>query len=236
MVPTYIIHVQSATARQQHMTRQLAGKPLDVHYVLEGDIPTLDATEMARYFCDDMLTPLSARTSCAYKHLRAYQRLLATNAPYCLVFEDDIVLEAHFSPTLAAIQQEIAAKGLQGFLISIEDSTLRYVPGSQRRHGQYLYPATSGRTAGAYLIDRQAAQGLIAHLEAHPTNLQMDWFHNVCADAGVLRIYWAHPTCAVQGSHNGMAQSSLDDKAFGWWRRLSFRLQRAYKRLLFRLR
>ncbi|MBX3102765.1 MAG: glycosyltransferase family 25 protein [Bacteroidetes bacterium] len=235
-VLTYVIHVRTAHARKAHIERQLAGKPLDVCYILEGDVPDLTHEAVAPYFKDDMLEPLSPRTSCAYKHLRAYQRLLETDAPYCLVFEDDIILEPNFIPELAAIREEIARRELAGFLISIEDSTLRYVPGSQRQKGQHLYKATFGRTAGAYLIDRKAAGGLIAHLLTHPTDLQMDWFHNICADAGVLQIYWSHPTLAVQGSHTGSARSSLDGKAFGWLRVASFHLQRSYKRLLYRLR
>ena len=52
----------------------------------------------------------------------------------------------------------------KSILISYEDSSLRFIPRSQREKNRKLYPAPKGRMAGAYFINRIAAQSVIDRL------------------------------------------------------------------------
>lgn len=46
----YIIHVSDAYEREEHMRKQLAGKPLKVEFVLDGDKNTLTHGNKLKYF------------------------------------------------------------------------------------------------------------------------------------------------------------------------------------------
>jgi glycosyl transferase, family 25 len=232
---TYIIHVSDAYVREKHMQQQLAKFTCNAEWVVEGDMKDLDADILQQYFSDE-LKSISPATSCAYKHILAYNKLLSTNEPYALILEDDIFLGTNVEALLQTIVEELSRDKLKNVLISLEDSNLRYVKGSQRKSGQYLYPEKKGRMAGAYLIDREAAEALLSLMQRQKCHLPIDWFHNFAAENGAIQIYWAHPTCATQGSLNGRLPTSIDDKTSGRWRRISFSMQRIYKKYLWKLR
>ncbi len=232
---TFIIHVSDAYVREKHMQQQLAKFTCNVEWVIEGDMKDLDDDILQKYFSQKM-NSISPATSCAYKHILAYYKLLSSKEPYALILEDDIYLETNVETILQTIVDELNRDELKNVLISLEDSNLRYVKGSQRKSGQYLYPAKQGRMTGAYFIDREAALGLINLIQKQKCHLPVDWFHNFAAENGAIQIYWAHPTCATQGSLNGRLPTSIDNKTSGRWRRFSFHLQRIYKKCLWQLR
>lgn len=180
---------------------------------------------------------LSPALSCAYKHLLVYYQLQddAENDIY-LVLEDDIVLYSNFCQKLNIIIEEIKSRNLSNFIISIEDSMLRYVKRSNRKKEIVLYPEKHGRLAGAYLMDKKAANNLLEEMNRNKCCRPIDWFHNHCSEIGLINIYWSHPTIAIQGSLNGMFPSTIDNKKFGISRIFKFQLTRAYKKILYAFR
>ena len=232
---TYIIHVKTAFARATHIAAQLAHRNLATTYILDADIADLPPSRVLEYFAPDTGMPMSA-ISCAIKHLLAYRALLESGQPYALILEDDIMLAPDFEGQLAAFVREINTRKLQNILVSLEDSNLQYVKGSARKVGQYLYAQKAGRLAGAYLIDRAAAQTILAHLQTQKATLPIDWQHLRHAEQGNINIYWSHPTIACQASLNGVLASSIDQKQVGALRRMSFFIQRIYKKILYGLR
>lgn len=233
---TYIIHVQSALDREKHMESQLKGRDLEYEFVLDGDLPDLNLKLLSRFFEGDLLENPSGATSCAYKHLRAYEKMIVEKIPIALILEDDIHLEEKFSVICKKILQEIKTRNLSRFLVSIEDSYVRYVKGSERKKGQFLYSKEKGRMAGAYIVDLEFAKSIIDFTLRQKCIYPIDHFHNYCCKKGLINIFWSHPTVAFQGSLSGEFSSLIDHKSVGFFRSISFNFQRYYKRFLYLLR
>lgn len=229
---TYIIHVSSAYEREKHMQRQLEGKQLDVQYINHGDIKDLNSDIFDAYFSEHMARPDSG-TSCAFKHILAYIEIANGDDDVAMVLEDDI----YFYPNhelLFDFVKEIKNRKLNNFLISLEDSNSRYVERSRRKKDTYIYDATCGRLAGGYLIDKEAAKNILKYIEQNKVDMPIDWFHNQCVENDVMKIYWVHPTIAVQGSLNGTINSMIEKGVnFGSWDVIRFKIKQAYKKLLY---
>lgn len=230
----YIIHVSDAYERELHMQKELKDKQLDHEYINYGDIKDLSDQNIKKYFTGNMANK-SAATSCAFKHILSYKKLKDSNEYIAMILEDDI----HFYPNHHLLQKfidEIKAKNLTNFLVSLEDSNLRYVPRSNRKNNNYLYPANKGRLAGAYLLDNQAANNILAYIEQEKVDIPIDWFHNKCADNDIIDIYWSQPAITVQGSLDGSIESIIDNKRTGITGVLIFKLKRLHRKLLYLLR
>ncbi len=231
----FIIHVSDAYEREKHITNELKGKKLKLEFINSGDIKDLSNAILSDFFAGKMKKK-SAASSCAYKHLLAYKKIIEQNIPYALILEDDIVFYKKFDILLPKIENEIKQQALNSFLISLEDSQIEYVARSKRQKNKILYPQKKGRLAGAYIIDRKAAKNILSRMQHSKCSLPIDWFHNECADNNLVQIYWAHPVLAVQGSLNGRMKSLIDNKSMGLWRIFAFKIQRIYKKILYSLR
>ncbi|MDR1683979.1 MAG: glycosyltransferase family 25 protein [Elusimicrobiota bacterium] len=231
----FVIHLSTDEERGAHMRAQIKGLAIPVHFILEGDAADLTPEILEKYFTGDLKAKLGV-TSCTYKHLRALEEMTAKNIPYGLIFENDIFLTPDFEPALHAAIAEIEQKNITNFLLSLEDSNLRYVPGSQRRKGQLVYPRDIGRFAGAYLLDLPAARNILKEVAENKCELIIDSFHTHCGRKGLINFYWLHPTIATQGSHNGKIANGISKKAGNIFRRISFETQRVYKKILWRFR
>lgn len=211
-------HVSDAIERERHIKFQLSKFQLDAVFINEGDKKDLTTFILQQYFSGSM-QKVSAATSCAYKHLLSYQKLLKTNEDVCLVLEDDVILYKNFASKISEILAEIKKEKMSGFIISLEDSALEYVGGRELKKGILLYEKSRGRMTGAYLIDQLAAKNILEFIEDEKCALPIDWFHNLYAKKGLLKIYWSHPTIAVQGSLDGSITSLIDHKATRYLRR-----------------
>lgn len=230
----YIIHVSNAYDREKHMVAQLMNKKLNFSFILHGDKAELTEDVLRKYFSGKM-KDVSAMASCAYKHFLAYEDMIANNINYALILEDDIYLNKRFDTGLENICIEMQSDHLSNFIISLEDSNLKYVRGSIRKKGKFVYRNKYNRMAGAYIIDLNAAKSMLSELERNRCYLPVDWFHNHCSDQGIIDVYWAHPTLATQGSLNGKIKSMIDSKPSSVYRIVSFHVQRVYKKLLWRM-
>lgn len=233
--PVFVIHVEGETLREQWIRSQLQRQQLEAAFMLAGNKEEITEDVLSRYFFGKMHR-VSNATSCAWKHIMVYEKMVRENIPLALVLEDDIELYENFGVLFPRILKEISVRGLKNILVSCEESLLIYVRGSEREKNTVLYPAWRGRLTGAYLVDQEAAASMLTYLKDHKTDQPIDWFHNVCAEKGVIRIWWSHPTMACQGSLSGKMESLIDNKKTGRFRRWSFSLQRFYKRLVYHIR
>ncbi len=231
---TYVIHVSDAYDREKHMLNQLEGKDLDFSFITEGDKSDLNDAILNKYFKGKMST-VSNATSCAYKHLLAYDKISKGDDDIAMIVEDDIRFYSNF-PMIKEILTEIEQRNIRNFMVSLEDSNLKYVPKSDRVKGKKIYQKNKGRLAGCYLMDKEGARNVLRYIEKEKTDLPIDWFHNVCANQNIINIFWSHPAIAVQGSLDGTIKSLIDSKKFGFFRIISFKMQRIYKKLLYTLR
>lgn len=231
----YIIHVSTDQKRKKHIKEELKKTNLTPIFILKGDKKDLSPEIVNNYFTGVEMNKVTNQTSCAYKHLLAYQEIEQKNE-IALILEDDIYFYKNFNTRLTEILQEIESHNLENFMISIEDSTLKYIGKSLRVKNQLIYPKTHGRLAGAYLIDSKAATNMLTKIKKDKIHVPLDWYHNLCVKENYVNMYWSHPTICCQKSLNGRFASSLDDKSFGFKRIISFSLQKIYKRLLYQLR
>lgn len=230
----YIIHVSTATERKKGVEKELAGKGFDATFILDGDIDTLHPSRLDTYFSGKM-KEAKAGASCAFKHLLAYQEMVRKKLPLALILEDDIRFYSNVH-VLEDMVKEIQSRKLHQFIISLEDSRLKYIPKSQRKKGQLLYEQSSGRMTGAYLIDYAGAKSILDYVERVKMSVPIDWFHNECIRETIIKMYWAQPPIAVQGSLEGSVKSLIGKVRFGSVKVLSFKIQRLYKRLIYFMR
>ncbi len=236
-IPTFIIHVSTNTQREKHIIQQIQKSKLlhNYQFINKGDIKDININIHQQYF-GGALDTINAATSCAYKHILAYQEVLNQNLDFALILEDDIFLQSNFDEIISAAIYELQKSGLKNYFISLEDSNLKYVTGKELVEGKYLYKKDKGRLAGAYLIDKITCENMLAEITKNKCNLTIDWFHNYCAELNLLQIYWLHPTVAYQGSLTGSIPSLIDDKKTGWKRELGYFAQKLYKKLLYKFR
>lgn len=231
----YVIHVSTAHSRKTFITKQLEGKNIEYSFIEDGDIADLTPSIIEQYF-EGELTPTSPKTSCAYKHLLAYQQILDGDDDIAMIVEDDLYFYDNYSFMINKIVDEVKRKDINNFIISLEDSTLKYIPRSKRQKGEFLYPERQGRFTGLYLIDKKGITSLLNRLKVEKMYLPVDWFHNICVKDNVIKMYWSEPPISIQGSLNGSIRSLIDNKKFGILRRLLFKLQRFYKISLYNIR
>lgn len=232
---TYVVHVSSAHLRKKILLDELTDKQLDTTFVIEGDKTDLTPELINTYF-KELMNNVSGATSCAYKHLLIAQKIADGDDQYALVLEDDIFFYDNFNQQLSKIVEEIEHRNLTNFIISIEDSILKYVERSQRKQNQHLYKKAKGRLAGAYIMDQKAARAILQKVAEEKMGIPIDWFHNLCESDGLLNIYWAQPTICCQRSHNGTMPSLIDKKEYNWWKRIKFLIHKKYKEILYTLR
>ncbi|MTI33090.1 glycosyltransferase family 25 protein [Xanthovirga aplysinae] len=234
-VKTFVIHVKGETERERSIKNELSKQKIEAEFILEGNKEEIDDQILEKYFSGKMKKKES-RTSCALKHLLVYERMIEKNIPLALILEDDITFYSNFKKIFPKVLEEIKQRDLENFLISLDDSNLRYVNGSEKKAGTLLYHKDRNRMAGAYLIDLKTAKALINCCLEEKCSLAIDWFHNYCTEKGIINIYWCEPTISCQGSLNGDMRSLIDNKKVGSYRNITFGLRRIYRKLIYKFR
>jgi len=227
--------VRGNKEREKHIKKQLKGTDLNYEFILEGNIEDIEEETLSTYFAGDM-KEVAPATSCALKHITAYERVVEQDVPFALILEDDIELLPEFNRILTKSLSEIKQNNLRNILVSYEDSNLKYVEGSIRKPNKVLYKKEKGRLAGAYGVDKAAAEAIVEYIKKNKCDQTIDWFHNKCAAEGLFDIYWAHPAIARQGSKAGEISSLIGRREDGLVRKISFELQKIYKKILYYFR
>ena len=189
-IPIFVIHVHGNQERREHIERELHKKNLSFDFILKGNQKDLTKSILKKYFRApmDRVTP---GTSCAYKHILVYQKMLKEKIKQALIFEDDIVLYDDFLAYFDKICSEIERKKLRGYLVSLDDYSLKVITKSKKN--QFLYPKKSGRGAGSYIVDFEFACSFMHFVEKEKCHLPIDHMHNTASSKSVINIYWAHP-------------------------------------------
>lgn len=230
-IPTYIIHVSTAHERRTHMDNVISKNHcLNPDFILEGDIKDLSQAVLQKYFSENDMLP--AQVSCAYKHILAYEKIIANKNEVAIILEDDIILDENFCRTIQHIINEVTHRKIENFIISLEDSNMKLVKGSEVIKGQFLYKKMECRFTGASLMDYKAAQSLLHKIKSKPLNIPIDWYHNECAKNEDINIYWSYPTIATQGSTMGLTKTLIGTKRTGLYRVLTRKIERFYKKFI----
>lgn len=228
-----VIHAASLKERGEHMDRMLRGMGMDYEFIREGDLDALDVQLMGRFFKDGETLRPTARHSCATKHFLTCEYIVKNDLEGALVLEDDIVLHSNFKSVYEQSLHELRRDYKdRPAIISFEDSSLRFVPRSQRRRGQLLYPATKGRMAGCYWMSRRCAEVILQDLATNKCSAtDADTYHYELLQRGLIDYLWCQPTIATQGTFSGAFRSSLTND--GYFVRLRWLFKKNYKKLLY---
>jgi len=235
---TFVIHAVKLKERGEHIDKMLRSIGIDYEFVNEGDSESQIQAYLDLYMRNgkEEMHKKSPRSLCTISHFLAYEHLLEEGLDGALVLEDDIVLHDNFlSRYEKSIEEYQSNYADRKVLISYEDSSLQFVPRSQREKGRMLYPADKGRMAGAYFINRHAATAILERLRKERCDLAIDWYHYQLIKEGFVDCLWCQPALATQGSFTGQFRSALSKKkdamiVIRWW------LKKHYKQLLYWLR
>lgn len=230
-----VLHVKKGYEdRGRHMEQMLGEWGFPFTYILDGDIPDLTEETVKRLFSGRDMGRIGAQASCAMKHLLAYRYIIERNLKGALILEDDMLLYKNFEKVFSECMRELEERNLENAILSFEDSSLRFVPRSERKKGQHLYAHDRDRYAGAYYCTRSAAQLIVDYVEEHTCHLPVDLFHTSLISSAGLNYYWCHPCIATQGSQTGLFASSTSerDKKKQKHKRRTWRLRLAYKKFI----
>lgn len=235
--PTLVIHVAKFKERAASIEQQMKQAGMYFQYILKGDMEEINDEVLARYFKDgrDNIYRVSPITSCALKHLYAYELILDNDLPGALILEDDAILDKDFRKKFDQSMKEYEERWAdEPVIISYENSALVFVPRSQRKAGQMLYPGDKDRYAGGYFINRLAAKAILDDVKENKCELAIDGYHNYLLHKGIIKYLWCHPTIIQQGTVIGRFSSSLS--ADDLMQQLRWKAKLAYKRLLYYFR
>lgn len=232
----YVIHALKGYEYQGARVTELFGSNnLKFEFVTDGDPIHFTKPLLDKYFVTNIESILSKGVlSCTLNHILAYEKMVAEGVEYGIVFENDPFFLGNFVEQFSKMDQEI--EQLQkGFMISLENSTLRFPSYWQVRKGKFLYRADEGRMAGAYLLDLKAAKDILSDLKNTKCDYVIDWWFNSLIKRNVVKMYWAHPPLVEQGSHNGHLSSTISSKPSNISRKIKWTIQKTFKTCFRRL-
>lgn len=225
----FIIHVKGNQKRKDYMLQLIKNYPfINWNFIEQGNISDLTEDILDSYFKGKMHA-LSPFTSCAYKHVLGLQKITQDN--WCLIVEDDIAFYEGFERHLKQILDELKNRNITNSIVSLEDSIPKYIPKSERKSNQLLYPQASMRLAGAYLIDSEGALNTLTYLDTHKSDLTADWLYTSLVKKNILKCYWSQPPLACQKSLSGALPSLIDNKKSGVMRQINFGIQKWIKKI-----
>lgn len=231
----YIVHAKQGYEYHAERINKLFGKNgLNFEFVTDGDPTCFTGDLLQKYFSkniQDVLKP--GIISCTLNHIFSYERIVRNNNKFALVFENDPFFLGNFVKQIQKIARE--ADTLEpGFIISLENTTLKFPETKKLQKGKLLYPASRGRCAGAYLIDLKGAKDILEDLKTTKCHQVIDWWHNLLIERNVVKMYWADPPLIEQGSHNGILSSTISSQKRSIKRRVAWQAQKYYKTYILR--
>ena len=226
----YVVHAKYGyEVHEKRIIDLFNANHLNFEFVTDGDPSVFTKELLDSYFTEGMLRRWSdGVVSCTLNHLYAYERMVKNNNRYALVFENDPFFLGDFNQNLRKLADEMNSLE-KGFIVSIENTSLRYPSYWATKRGKHLYRATHGRCAGAYLIDLEGAKKILEDVKKNRCPISIDWYHNFLTRDGVIKIYWAHPPFVEQGSHNGKLCSTISCKPNSIKRQVKWVLQKTIK-------
>lgn len=157
----YVIHAKKGYEyHEQRLRTILDSFNLECEFVTEGDPSLFSKIDLERYFTPEVLSRYSPGTiSCTLNHIISYEKIVANKNKYAIIFENDPFFIGDILQKIIPITKK--ADLLEpGFIVSLENTTLQFPSFWQTCKNKYLYPASCGRCAGAYLIDFADGQAL----------------------------------------------------------------------------
>lgn len=223
----FVIHAKKGYELHEHRINDLFAKNnIDFEFMTDGDVSNFSDELLAKYFTPTIQLSQGV-LSCTLNHILVYEKMVANKISLALIFENDPFFLRNFTSNLNKIVKE--SKSKNGFIISLENTCMKFPSFWQTKKNQHLYPAKMGRAAGAYLINLQAAKLIMEDLKTNKCHTVIDWWHNKLIERGIIKMYWAFPAIVEQGSHNGQLSSTISSNKNSIGRKIKWQLQKFYK-------
>lgn len=234
----YVVHGVRGYEDREKMLDELLHKQygLDYELVTESENDEENNRWIKEYFLDNIRNILGkGALFCTLVHILIYEKILKNNNKFAIIFENDVCfIGTKFLQNINIIKEE-AEQLEEGFIISLENTTLDFPSWRKVKKNKHLYEAKKGRCAGAYLIDKKAAELMLNDARTNKVGKVIDWWHNDLIDRKVIKMYWAHPPLTEQGSFNGKHVSSISIRNNGYTRRFRWLSQKFYKMYILRI-
>ncbi len=234
----YVVHGITGYESREAMLENVLKKQYGLSYelVTEYHDSLVNENLIKNYFNQEARESLHrGALYCTLVHILIYEKIIQNNNRFALIFENDVCfIGTDFLEKIKLVVEE-AKKLEEGFIISIENTTLEFPSWKIVKKGKYLYEALSGRCAGAYLIDKKGAEIMLNDATTVKCCNVIDWWHNDMINRKIIRMYWAHPPLTEQGSFNGKLNSSISMRNIGLKRRIKWLAQKYYKMYILRI-
>lgn len=204
-------------------------------FVTDGDPIYFTNEILEKYFVPGIKSILSTGVlSCTLNHIYCLEKIVERNLDYALIFENDPFFLGNFVEELKKMVSEIENL-TNGFMISLENSTLRLPSYWDIKKNKHLYQASTCRMSGSYLIDRKGAINILNELKINKCPTVIDGWHDQLIEQNIIKMFWVHPPLVEEGSHNGHLNATISTKPRSKFRRIAWKAQKFYKLYIRRL-
>lgn len=201
----YVVTVSGFIDRQASILEQAKRHGLKIEFIFRYDPEAISKSDSLR--CKTELLTLGAM-SCVLKHIEAQKMLLARGEDYCLVLEDDAILDNLFFEKIAKVLELVER---------LEGPWLVFLGGMDNAFDKKFFNSKDLQlikapltTAEAYLINRDSctirSEWLAKNLIYGPAD---HFLKDLDRQLGVLQLR-AVPPFVTQGSITGRFSTSLD--------------------------
>jgi glycosyl transferase family 25 len=201
----YVLSLPAYKDRIAHVTRELAARRIEFSFIFDFGPDDLDDRFIACRFQPASLA--RPHMSLVLKHMHAWRLACEHRHRRILVFEDDVLLGADFTPRLAEALH--AASGIPpGWLIFLGGADTKVPAAFFRARGPLI--ANPIATAEGYVTDLAACERRLAWCATNRIALPADHLIRHIDQACGIEQYWLPSPIVEQGSVTGLFDSVLD--------------------------
>jgi len=222
----FVLHYTKLTDRKERLDAYLKRHNIEVEYILDYDQEELTDEIVNQWYNNDpekyhetidkcyknYAVPFrkinTAEISCTIKHYLGIKAIAEKCDNYGLILEDDVIFvedfENHFNNFLSQTPDDWGAI-FMGCCAGLR------VPAGQLVENQVAYemahPASRG--GDSYILRKDVAQKITETMK--PFNTISDWELAYQLYLHDVKTYWWEPPLVVQGSQNGLYETTLND-------------------------
>ena len=212
----FVVHYKKLVDRKQNILDQFEKHNITDYEFVEIDRDEIEDSELT-LFHEEHLS--KGKIAVLLSHFYAYKQI-SENYDNGLIFEDDAILNDNFPELLNTYMNQLPENY---DLLFIGDGKNLHISNDRIVPEQYIYEKSifttecdgygAARFSDSYIVNKKCAIELCDHINTFPEQIDVtiDWWINVACNTKKFKVYWAEPTIVMQGSKNGIFESSLNN-------------------------